>query len=238
MKSLRFTTSKWLDKKMTQTFLDERAAGIDFGEGIVHLHPALRVAKNNTVARNRIVDTYFNTYYRTHGAKMNQRVARVKEQWKKRELEYVIVTERYFGGFKFSSGMYVAYASIINCNPRFLDSKTFQFFYQKGVPDAIHTVAHELLHFIFFDFVKKKLPKLAISLPEEALWDVSEIFNVILLKSPRYQSLIDRRFVRPYPEHRKFISRAESLYKTSGSAKEFIIRLAQLISRQKQKGEK
>ena len=88
-----------------------------------------------------------------------RKIKSVRKVWRKKENEYITITEDFFDGFQFQKGKYIAYASIINCNPRFLEPKTFQFFYKKPLADAIYTIAHELLHFIFFDFIKKKLKK-------------------------------------------------------------------------------
>jgi hypothetical protein len=101
----------------------------------------------------------------------------VNNIWRKKENRYVAVTEDFFGGFRFTKGKYIAYASIIDCNPRFLDSKTFQFFYKKSVSAAVYVITHELLHFIFFDFVEKRLKKEIKHLSEDQLWDLSEILE-------------------------------------------------------------
>ena len=146
----------------------------------------------------------------------------VQEEWRKREQEYIAITQTFFSSFQFPEGKYIAYASIINCNPRFLDSKTFQFFYKKPVTDAIHTIAHELLHFIFFDFVKKKLRKEIRQLSEDQLWDLSEIFNVVVLESPRYRNIINPNSVIAYPDHQRYIKQFQKAYENSQNAEEFI----------------
>lgn len=159
MNKLRFYTNRQLDEIIAEQFLDERGGGVDFGEGIVKLHPKLRPIRllKDTAQKKKAIHLYFNHYYRLHRAAMSRSIQRLRQAWYKREKEFITVTKKFFGGFQFPKGKYIAYASIINCNPRFLDSKTFQFFYKKPVADAVHTIAHELLHFIFFDFVEKNL---------------------------------------------------------------------------------
>ena len=48
MKKLRFFLNKDFDKFMTVQFLDEKGGGVDFGKGIIRLHPTLSVAKKAT----------------------------------------------------------------------------------------------------------------------------------------------------------------------------------------------
>jgi len=235
MSKLRFYLSKKLDERMIEQFLNERGGGIDFGKGIIKIHPQLKSvwSPKNTTQRKKAIRVYVDRYYRAHGIMMRHSIERLRQDWCKREKEYITVTENFFGGFRFPKGKYIAFASIIDCNPRFLDSKTFQFFYKKPVADAIHTIAHELLHFIFFDFVEKRLKEKTKHLSENQLWDLSEIFNVVVLKSSRYGHIINQRFVIPYPDHRRYIYRFEKAYKNSQNAEEFIKRGIAIIKAKK-----
>ncbi len=118
-----------------------------------------------------------------------------------------------------------------------MESKTFQFFYKKPLTDATYTIAHELLHFIFFDFIEKKLKKEIKHLSEDQLWDLSEIFNVVVLKSPRYRHIINQKFIIPYPDHLCYIHQFEKTYKNSQNAEEFIRYGISIISAKKIAGE-
>lgn len=158
MNKLRFYLNKNLDERMAEQFLDERGGGIDFGKGIIKIYPRLKSVRSlkDTAQRKIAIRVYFDRYYRVHKALMRRKIELLRMAWHKREKEFIATTESFFDGFQFPKGKYIAYASIIDCNPRFLESKTFQFLYKKTVADAIHTIAHELTHFIFFDFVEKK----------------------------------------------------------------------------------
>lgn len=224
MNKLRFYLNKKLDKCMAEEFLNVYGGGIDFGEGIIKTHPQLKSAKSlkDVVQRKKAIRVYFDNYYRIHRTVMLRRIKSVRKIWRKQEQEYIAITEDLFGGFQFPKGKYVAYASIINCNPRFLESKTFQFFYKKPLADTTYTITHELLHFIFFDFLKKKFKKEIKHLSEDQLWDISEIFNVVVLKSSRYRHIVNQKFVIPYPDHLRYIHQFEKTYKNSQNAEEFI----------------
>jgi hypothetical protein len=235
MNKLRFYLNKKLDERMVEEFLNIQGGGIDFSEGIIKIHPKLKLAKSLTdvIQRKKIIHLYFDNYYRTHKTAILRKIKSVLKVWRKKENEYITITEDFFDGFQFPKGKYIAYASITNCNPRFLESKTFQFFYKKPLADAIYTIAHELLHFIFFDFIKKKLKKETKHLSEDQLWDLSEIFNVVVLKSPRYRRIVNQKFVIPYPYHRRYIRQFEKIYKNSRNAEEFIRHGISIISTKK-----
>lgn len=232
MNKLRFYLNKKFDECMAEEFLNIHGGGIDFGEGIIKTHPQLKSIKSlkNIIQIKKAINNYFDNYYKIHKENIFRKLKLVRDAWRKQEKKYIAVTEDFFGGFRFPKGKYIAYASIINCNPRFLESKTFQFFYKKSLADAIYTIAHELLHFIFFDFIKKKLKKEARYLSEDQLWDLSEIFNVVVLKSPRYRHIINQKFIIPYPDHRRYIPQFEKVYKNSRNVEEFIRRGIDIIS--------
>ncbi|BCX16194.1 MAG: hypothetical protein KatS3mg098_423 [Candidatus Parcubacteria bacterium] len=231
MNKLRFSLNKKLDKRIAEEFLNIRGGGIDFGKGIIKTHPQLKSVKSlkDITQRKKAISVYFDNYYRIHKEEILRKLKLVRNAWRKKEKKYISVTEDFFGGFRFSKGRYIAYASIINCNPRFLKLKTFQFFYKKPLADTIYTITHELLHFIFFDFVEKNLKKETKHLSEDQLWDLSEIFNVVVLKSPRYRHIINQKFVTPYPNHRHYISQFKKAYKNSQNTKEFIRRGIDII---------
>lgn len=235
MSKLRFYLNKKLDKRMAEEFLNVHGGGVDFGEGIVRVHPQLKSIKSlkDVAQRRKTIHVYFDNYYRIHRTAMSRKIESVRKVWCKQEKEYISVTEDFFGGFRFPKGKYVAYTSIIDCNPRFLESKTFQFFYKKSLADVTYTIAHELLHFIFFDFIKKKFKKEIKHLSEDQLWDLSEIFNVVVLKSSRYRRIVNQKFVIPYPDHLRYIHQFEKTYKNSQNAEEFIRRGLSIISSKK-----
>lgn len=231
MKKLKFNINRGLDELMTDQFLNIKGGGIDFGAGIIKTHPNLKKAAlaENIAIKKIIINKYFANYYKTNKKSIQKKVQLVRYSWKKVEGDYVRITEQYFNDYKFPDGMYVAYVSIINCNPRFLESKTFQFYYKKSIPDAVYTIAHELLHFIFYDFVNKKLKKETRHLTEDQLWALSEVFNVIVLRSPLYKNIIDKKSVRPYPDHKKYLNRFGKEFKKSKDAKDFILRTLPIV---------
>lgn len=225
---------------MTEEFLNIHEGGIDFGEEIIKIHPQFKLIRplKDIKQRKKAIHIYFNNYYQHHRTEILRKLRRVRNVWRKYEQTYVnITTKKLFNSFQFPRGKYIAYASIINCNPRFLDSKTFQFFYKKPIDDAIYTVAHELLHFIFFDFMKKKLKKEAKQLSENQLWNLSEIFNIVVIKSSLYRGIINQKFVIAYPKHQQYIKLFQKVYKNSRNAKEFIRKSTVIIKAKKITGE-
>jgi len=96
------------------------------------------------------------------------------------------------------NGLYFAYLSIFPCGPRFLENKTFQVFYLAKENASLRT-AHELLHFLFYDYFEKNFSE--ISPTEEKVWILSEVLNFLILDSPKFCALFGASHSHPYPNH-------------------------------------
>jgi len=210
---------------MALQFLDEKGGGVDFGQGIINTHPQLKGIRSLTEKeRKKMINEYFNDYYKKNRAKLLKKLALLKTVWRKKEASYFKITKELFDGFEPQKGMHICYLSIIDCNPRFLDSKCFQTFYGKDISDAIHSIAHEILHFFFYDFLDKKLKKESGKLSEDKIWDLSEIFNVVVLESEKYYDIIDKKVIISYPDHKKHLPKFRKFFKESKNIQDFIIK--------------
>jgi hypothetical protein len=228
MKKLRFYLNKNLDKFMASQFIDIKAGGIDFGNSIIKNHPKLKdIKKVDQKERKKIVNQYFDNYYRENSPVLIKKLFLIREKWKRKENDFFKIIQKIFNGFEFKKGMYIGYISIIDCNPRFLESKTFQVFYKKNIDESIYVITHELLHFIFFDYFNEEIK---INTTEEKLWDLSEIFNIIVLESNYFKKIINKRYIKPYPEHRKYLPSFRKLFKDSKNIRDFIIKGINLIN--------
>ena len=234
MKNVQFSLNKNLDKKIVAEFLDIQQGGIDFGEGIISLHPKLKSTRQlKAQKRKAFISSYVDSYYDDHQSSIKHNLRAIEVSWRQRERKFISTTTNIFQGFPFPSGQYIAFASIVDCNPRFLETKTFQIYYKKPTPEAVYTTAHELLHFIFFDFIEKKLAKEIKILSEAQIWDLSEIFNVIILTTTLYQDIIDQHLVIPYPNHNFLLPQFEKAYQNSEDITEFILSGINILTKKK-----
>lgn len=200
--SVKFKLKAALDEEMCFDFFNFKSAGIDFGKGIIALHPQLRSVKAlSPNKRKKAIAAYVIRYYRSHKRELAAALERAKKDWQKVEPSFFSATARIFGSFPWPKGKYIGYLSIFNCNPRFLSDKTFQIFYQaeRGVR---RLVAHEMLHFIFYTFLEKKGE---CQVSEQKKWILSEVFNAIILNEKEFKSIIAPVRELGYPEHRSCI---------------------------------
>ena len=135
-----------------------------------------------------------------------------RNNWKKIERGFFELTDDIVGNEYWPKGKYVAYPSIWGMFPRFLNDKTFQIPYNCQTEKYVNVIiAHEMLHFIFFEYFFRNYPKYKNDKFDALVWNVSEIFNVVVQNSPRWICLFELPSVS-YPMHDEVIERISRIY--------------------------
>ena len=204
---ISYKLNKSLDKKMALAFLNVKAGGVDFSNGIIGVHPELEGIKNKKKSeQQKIINSHFDNFYKENNHYLNKRIKKFQTEWNKVEKKYFQEIAKIFKNHPWPKGKYIGYLSITNCNPRFLESKTFQVFYFHP-EGSVAVTAHELLHFIFYDYCLKKHTKMFKKLdPNNGIfWDLAEIFNAIILSNPEFIKIHKIKKQSNYPAHKKDI---------------------------------
>lgn len=221
-----YKLNKTLDKKMALEFLNIKAGGVDFSNGIIGVHPELKgINKKKKSEQEKIIDLHFDNFYKDHNHYLNKRIKEFQTDWDKVEKKYFQEVSKIFKNHSWSQGKYVGYLSIIDCNPRFLNDKTFQVFYFHP-EGSVAVTAHELLHFIFYDYCLEKHAKMFKKLnPNNGIfWDLAEIFNAIVLSQPEFVKIHKIKKQRNYPAHKKDIPILKRMWNKEKDIDKWIIK--------------
>ncbi|MCX6787255.1 MAG: hypothetical protein NTY93_01880 [Candidatus Kaiserbacteria bacterium] len=205
--STKIELNKQLDKDVYQSFRDAVVGGADFGKKIRDEHPD--ITKEN-------YSEYIDTFYAGNSEKLEN--ARKDTELCFEEIKDALFLElqKYFGK-DYSEENYTCYLSIFNCNPRYLETKSFQVYYQRSHTMRKEVIAHELTHFTFYDFCHE----LGIEDGKE-LWELSEIFNAIFLNLPPLQSTIGAEELLFYPNLKDKLEEIKQIWTKHPDAKDFI----------------
>lgn len=222
---VEFKIDKNLDKQVAAWFIGIDFGGIDFSEGIFDVHPRLRELKNikdKKLIKEKI-SKYFDAHYRDRTAELEEKAEEFQKEWNGVEGEFLKLTNLIFKNHPLPKGKYIGYLSIINCNPRFLEDKTFQVFYHhpRGVK---YVTTHELLHFLFYDYAIKKRPEIFAGLGTEegVFWDLAEIFNSIVMAEPEFRKLHGQERVDVYPVHKECLKELTKLWEENKDIDEWL----------------
>ena len=215
MPKLRFKLNKSLDKKVCNSFLFQKAEGVDFGKGIIKIHPELSLIRRIKEAKKRkkLISDYVNSFYKNHSLQFKNSTQKFNKAWGRKGKEFFNSVAKIFKDYPWPKGKYIAYLSIFNCNPRNLKDKTFQVYY-KHPAGVVYVTSHELLHFIFYDYFEKKFKKDFERISEEKLWEVSEVFNAVLFSFKPLSDFAPKQKERfDYPAFKSEIKRFKKIWK-------------------------
>ncbi len=200
---VRFQLNKELDIKMCNEFLYVKGGGIDFGLVLVRLYRNLADIKEekNEELRLKLITEFIDGYYKRNIAVFNEILKVAENSWYEVEDEFFTAVTKLFGDYKWPKGEYTGYISMLNSNPRFLNNKTFQCFYKKVMDGRSNsTIAHEMLHFIFFDYLENVKIDFKKKYSNEEIWRLSEAFNEVVQTFSYFKNFGNSKNSKGYPE--------------------------------------
>lgn len=221
---IKFHINRTLDKKMAHEFIDpvnnKEVGGVDFMYYILKMHPKLKgCLKLDRGARKAFIGKYVYECYAKDLKKLEVKKKEFQKRWDIVEEKFFDNCAIFFGDSYWPKGRYISYVSIFDMGPRFLESCTFQTFWKLD-NFLIDTIAHELLHFKFYDFWGKNFKG---KMNEGQIWHLSEIFNDIVQSDDKFVEIQGHKTNLCYPDHKKLFNRYCSLWeKSNRSAKVFI----------------
>ena len=194
---------------MINVFLNyKKQGGINFVGCVLGFNPDLKgVLEMKDEERKRKIDEYVDGLYKKRKEILNKRIREFTQRWSKLEKPYFNLFKKLFKLKNLPNRKYTGYLSIINCGPRFLESKSFQVFYRRP-KDSMYVAMHEILHFFFYDYVFKNYPRSKKLDPNRGiLWELAEIFNSVILAEPEFKKIHKQKRDWSYPAHRKYLER-------------------------------
>ena len=211
---MKIKFNKKLDKEVYMDFYNLVFNGADFGKKIRDDHP--NINKENYIQ-------YIDDFY-----KLNKK--ELEATLKDTELCFNEIKNTLFFELKdyfrkdYSDKDYTCYLSIFNCNPRYLDTKSFQVYFKRSHNMRKEVIAHELTHFAFYDFCYEFDIK-----DGKILWELSEIFNVIFLNIPAMQKTIGSEEFLFYPDLRDKLEIVKEIWKKEKNPVNFIKKTIEYI---------
>lgn len=217
---VNFEINKDMDYWVLEEFLTFNPED-NFSNNILLSYPKLKEAeKLNKDSKNLFFKNYVDQLYIDNEIKLVDIKEKTQKSWDLIEGIFLEKVQNLFNGHPWPDGAYVGFLSLFNCNPRFLDNKTFQVYY-KHPEGLVYVSAHEMLHFMFYDYLEKN-PDLTKNVSESVVWDLSEIFNVVVLERPEFVEIIGNSRPRPYEKHETQITKFRELIKNSENIDSFI----------------
>lgn len=172
--------------------------------------------KSYRIKDEKALRDFVHEAYRSKRTEMARSLTQHEKRWGKLAPKYFSLVDTLFSGRKLPRGKYIAFGTIWGMYPRFLEDKTFQIPFWHRKPEYVPVViAHELLHFMFYDYFYARYPKYHHQKNNFFVWQVSEIFNTIIQNSPMWLKHFKLKSLG-YPEQNKIVMRiSRTLYRHS-----------------------
>lgn len=154
--------------------------------------------------REAAVRKYVEGYFVEHGSEMRSGLESAKTDWKKVEDEYFRLVDVLFKDRPWPEGDYRGIVTIFGVYPRWVEEKIFFFPYAHRKPGyANRVIGHEMLHFMFFDYIRERYGLDGKSKMKgkdaDHVWKVSEAFNVVIEEWAPYRDALGTDGSKPYP---------------------------------------
>jgi hypothetical protein len=211
---IKISLNKELDYETYADFHNLSVAGADFCQEIRDNHPNINIENFRK---------YIDDFYVANQIEIIKKQEQINEYLFVKQTKFYLALKDIFQ-MDFSNDIYQGYLSIFDCNPRWPETKTFQVFYKKDLPHMLEVACHESLHFAFFDYYDKNLIKETgdLDMNTGPLWELSEIFNIIILNLPEFREIIEMEEILFYTELQDKLDRAKEIWSLCGNIKEFI----------------
>ncbi len=190
-------------------FAVDPALDIKGYEGIKHLLPSL-CPSFVLPANQKEVITRVETAHTQHAEAFRTHTALVAREWQTKEGEFFRLAGTLFSIQDFPEETYTCYPTIWPLIARDPEAHTIAFPYNALAEEACHVIAHELLHELFFHHLWNTFGE-TIDLNSQHIWDLSEVVNVLILRSEEWQAVFPFP-VAPYPQHETLLQQMEPLW--------------------------
>lgn len=212
---LEISLKKQLDYEVYADFYDFSVAGADFGEKIKREHTDINIENYKK---------YIDDFYDSQSTELQTKVEQIKTVLNKKQKDFNLAVKKIFD-IDLNNETYFGYLSIFDCNPRWPESKTFQIYYKKDLLYSLEVIFHESLHFVFFDYCNKNLPEINnFDKNSGPLWELSEIFNIIILNLPEFREILGVDEKLFYPDLKLKLENISNLWDQKTSLDDFINR--------------
>lgn len=211
---IRIELDQRADLETYGDFSNLTVGGADFGKRIRATHPAI-TAEN--------FQEYIRAYYQDNEGLLARGVRELQDAVDATSQGFFAAAREFFNE-DYSQNAYVGALSIFDCNPRFVETQSFQVFFQRDLSGKVGVAYHEILHFVFFDYCERHCADAVRGRSSNggSYWELSEILNVILLNQPAFQAIVGRPEKLFYPALAEIFPEIEKIWNDRSDMESFV----------------
>jgi hypothetical protein len=159
-------------------------------------HPRIKILKQiqSKKKRKKFLENYVAEYYKSHKEWIRKKVQEIQRKWEKTQKQFFSLTDKLFQNHFWPKGNYQGFVTIWGIFPRDIKRKIFQFPYKGEVFKRVEVIiAHEMLHFLFYDYLYKHFPQYKACKFAYPVWILSEAFNEAVMEESQWQKIFPKQ---------------------------------------------
>jgi len=168
--------------------------------------------------KNKILSAYLDQYYFDQKEYLADSAKNTQTKWHKVEKIFFKKVDQLFNHWPWPKGNYRGFVSIARTFPRYIKEKSFAFPLRTFKPgrenNDLRVTAHEMLHFIEYDYLQKKfgLQPSERNSPDSTFWQFTENLNVLIENSNYWQEFNKGFKSKPYPDCQKLYIKMKKIW--------------------------
>lgn len=174
-------------------------------ENTMRLYNFIQLENKNTPSKDKII-RFVNSVYEKELINIELITKKTRDEWKNREDFFFKESTKIFKNKAIIKNEIVATPSIWPIYGRFFDRNLITFPYKNGVDEAIFVIAHEYLHFLFYDYINSQYKLLQNQDLNQRVWDFSEVINVIIQNQSQWIDVFSIK-TSPYSKHQELYNK-------------------------------
>jgi len=213
--TLQFNLSPELDQKMAWEFFQQSMHGGDlFWETRAVLYHEELKHLGQQKQPKKFLNHYVHNTYSENIESLQARLDEIEELWTEQQSTFFSETDKRFPTHPWPHAHVTAYGSLFDFCPRFLQEGSFQIFLGDTDEGVLFTIAHELLHIIFYDFVNTHRPTFKTLETESGVfWELAELFNIVIQDTPAFINLHGSPGPTSYTDLAPYVEHAKQIWK-------------------------
>lgn len=138
------------------------------------------------------VKEFVKKFYKIHQEEIKANFESAKKNWRRVEKSFYNKVDELLGHYPWPKGEYSGMASVLNIYPRNIEKKWFTF-PAKNQMRANRVIAHEMLHFIVYDYMEKKygLEPSECYHKNNKFWQFTENLNCLIEGEKMWEEFLD-----------------------------------------------
>lgn len=207
------------DKKLDQDiawqfYNSSKIGGVDFWKERTSKHLSELSEINKKENKKQYLDNYILSYYKDNKKEIEKLSVEINNNLREKELQFFKQVDVIFKNYPWPQKNIIGNFSIFNFCPRFLEDNEFQVFLYDDKNHQLFTIFHECLHFIFYDFARKKFSGELGEIDTESglFWDIAETFNAVIQNTKEFKLIHGEISDICYPEHKELIEKGSKIW--------------------------